>query len=300
MTKGGSTVGRINLRAALRLGRVSNLPTIWTDVVAGIVLSGAAIATASTLLLMLSLSLFYVAGMFLNDAFDREFDRRDRSHRPIPAGEAPAKAVFTYGFALLAAGFVILAVTACVTTGSTGWRAVAAGALLGGVIILYDAWHKANPVGPILMGLCRFLVYIVAGLAVAGTIPSRLLLAAIVCLCYLIGLTYIAKQEGFRRIGNLWPLLFLAVPFAYGAPYAVQGGAALALYVLLLAAVGVALLLIFALNSPDIPHAVMLLIAGICVLDGLFMAAHDQTLLAVASVAAFPLTLGLQRFVPGT
>jgi 4-hydroxybenzoate polyprenyltransferase len=32
--------------------------------------------------LMLSLSLCYVAGMFLNDAFDREFDARHRPERP--------------------------------------------------------------------------------------------------------------------------------------------------------------------------------------------------------------------------
>ena len=30
----------VNLPAALELGRVSNLPTVWTNVLAGIVLSG--------------------------------------------------------------------------------------------------------------------------------------------------------------------------------------------------------------------------------------------------------------------
>jgi hypothetical protein len=193
-----------------------------------------------------------------------------------------------------------LAVVAYATIGPAAWRALAAGAALAGIIVLYDAWHKANPVGPLLMGLCRFLVYIVAGLAVAGTAPSGLLLAAVVCLCYLIGLTYVAKQEGSRRIGNLWPLVFLAVPFAYGASFAAQGGAALVLYLLLLASVASALVLIFRQSGPNIPHAVMLLIAGICLLDGLFVAGQGQTLLAAASVAAFFLTLGLQRFVPGT
>jgi heme O synthase-like polyprenyltransferase len=300
MTMGGTPVVSMNFRTALRLGRISNLPTVWTDVVAGIVLSGAAVTAAPALLLMLSLSLFYVAGMFLNDAFDRDFDRRDRPQRPIPAGEATAAMVFIYGFALLAAGFAVLVIVAYATTGPASWPALAAGILLAGMIILYDAWHKANPIGPLVMGLCRFLVYIVAGLAVAGTISPGLWLAAVVCLCYLIGLTYIAKQEGSRRIGNLWPLLFLAVPFVYGASSAAQGGAALVLYLLLLAAVGVALVFIFGLSSPDIPHAVMTLIAGICLLDGLFVAGQGQTMLAAAAVAAFLLTLCLQRFVPGT
>jgi len=300
MTMGWNAVGGISLHSALRLGRISNLPTVWTNVIAGIVLSGAAVSARPSLLLMLSLSLFYIAGMFLNDAFDREFDRRDRPQRPIPAGEVAAATVFACGFSLLGAGFAFLVAVVYATAGGGCWRALAAGALLAGMIILYDAWHKSNPVGPLVMGLCRFLVYVVAGLSVAGTIPSGLLLAAIVCLFYLIGLTYVAKQESLRRISNFWPLLFLAAPFVYGAPLAAKGGGALVHYLLLLAAVGMALILIFRPSGPDIPHAIMLLIAGICLLDGMFVAGQGQTLLAAAAVAAFLLTLGLQRFVPGT
>jgi 4-hydroxybenzoate polyprenyltransferase len=42
----------------LRLGRISNLPTVWTNVAAGIVLSGAPVRAWPALLLMLSLSFF--------------------------------------------------------------------------------------------------------------------------------------------------------------------------------------------------------------------------------------------------
>jgi len=287
-------------RAALRLGRVSNLPTVWTNVLAGIVLTGSAVAAPSAGLLFLSLSLFYIAGMFLNDAFDSEFDRRNRPDRPIPAGEVTAAAVFAYGFGLLAVGFALLIALGYGTSAGTGWRAPVAGALLAAVIVLYDRWHKANPVSPFLMGLCRLLVYLVAGLAVVGTLPERLLLAAIVSLCYLIGLTYVAKQESLRRVENLWPLVFLAAPFAYGVPFAAAGGAALALYLLLLATVLSALALMFRPGAPDIPHAMMLLIAGISLLDGLFMAGQGQGLLAGIAIAAFFLTLAFQRFIAGT
>ena len=44
----------------------------------------------------------------------------------------------------------------------------------------------------------------------------------------------------------------------------------------------------------------MLLIAGISLLDGLFMAGHGATLLAAAAVAAFLLTLAFQRLIAGT
>jgi hypothetical protein len=285
---------------ALRLGRVSNLPTVWTNVLAGMVLSGAPVAAGPAVLLMVALSLFYVAGMFLNDAFDREFDRRDRPDRPIPASEATAAMVFACGFGLLACGWALLLLAGYAWPGGAGWRVPLAGAALAAAIVAYDAWHKGNPLGPLLMGLCRFLVYLTAGLAVAGALPMQLLIAAGVCLCYLIGLTYVAKQESLRRVQSLWPLLFLAVPFVYGLPFAAALSAALALYLLLLAVVLVALVLLFRPGVPDVPHAMMALIAGICLLDGLFMAGQGQPLLAGAAVAAFVLTLVFQRFIAGT
>jgi hypothetical protein len=296
----GSAVGLMNWSVALRLGRVSNLPTVWTNVCAGVVLSGAAVTAQVTLLLIVSLSLFYVGGMFLNDAFDQRFDRREQPYRPIPAGQATSAMVFAYGFGLLALGLVILFVVGYAVPGGFGWRAPAAGALLAAVIVVYDAWHKANPIGPLIMGLCRLLVYLIAGLAAAGALPERLLLAAIVSLCYLVGLTYAAKQESLRRVDNVWPLLFLAVPFAYGLPLAIGGIAAFILYMLLLAAVIGALTFLFRPGVPDVRHAMMLLIAGISLLDGLFMAGHGAPLLAAAAVAAFLLTLAFQRLIAGT
>ena len=65
------------------------------------------------------------------------------------------------------------------------------------------------------MGLCRVLAYLTAGYAAASAPEVGLFAAALISLCYLIGLTYTAKQEAHDRIGNLWPLLFLAAPIVY-------------------------------------------------------------------------------------
>jgi hypothetical protein len=295
-----SAVGSMNWSVALRLGRVSNLPTVWTNVCAGVVLSGAAMTTQLTLLLIVSLSLFYIGGMFLNDAFDERFDRREQPYRPIPAGQVASATVFGYGFGLLVLGLVILFVIGYAMPSGSGWRAPGAGALLAAIIVLYDAWHKANPIGPLIMGLCRLLVYLIAGLAAAGALSEQVLFAGVVSLCYLIGLTYVAKQESLRRINNVWPLLFLAVPFAYGLPFAIASPAALLLYLLLLAAVICALMFLFRPAAPDVRHAIMLLIAGISLLDGLFIAGHGAPLFASAGIAGFLLTLAFQRFVAGT
>src|SRR5690606_23727822 len=52
--------------------------------------------------------------------------------------------------------------------------------------------------------------------------PSLLAGAAVVW-AYVIGLTYVAKQEKLGRVASLWPLLFLAAPFVYGAPVLASG-----------------------------------------------------------------------------
>ena len=68
----------------LRLGRVSNLPTVWSNVVAGIALGGGHLG-ASAAVVALAASLFYVGGMFLNDAFDHRHDARNQPTRaPSP------------------------------------------------------------------------------------------------------------------------------------------------------------------------------------------------------------------------
>jgi hypothetical protein len=292
--------GRISWLTALRLGRVSNIPTVWTNVLAGIVLSAATVTARPTIFLILSLSIFYVAGMFLNDAYDRDFDARSRPDRPIPAGDVAAATVFAYGFALLGCGIGLLLALAYPITAKTGWQAPVTGLLLAAVIVLYDSRHKQNPLSPLLMGLCRFLVYLTAGLAMTSVLSGQLVIAAIVSLSYLIGLTYVAKQESLRHIKNLWPLLFLAAPFAYGLLFIAVGAVAVILYILLVAVVTVALWFLFRPDTPDVPHAVMLLIAGISLLDGLFMAGQGRPTLAIAAVAAFLLTLFFQRFIAGT
>ena len=78
---------RMNWQVALRLGRVSNLPTVWTNTLAGIVLAGGRIERCPHRCpLLVALSLFYIAGMYLNDAFDAGIDARERPERPIPVG----------------------------------------------------------------------------------------------------------------------------------------------------------------------------------------------------------------------
>jgi len=290
----------MTLRDALALGRVSNLPTVWTNLLAALVLAGGATDDARALALLVALTLAYVGGMYLNDAFDAGIDARERPERPIPAGRVSRGLVFLIGFSMLAATLLILLWAGTSLDGGTGPWAVLGGLGLAAAIVVYDAWHKGNPIGPVIMGACRLLVYVTAGLAVALPLPAALLLGGALLMSHVIGLTYVAKQETLGRVENLWPLLFLAAPLVYGAIRLPEQPLA-GLFLLLLAAlVAWALRLVVRRGPGDIPRAVVSLIAGVSLVDALLIATTGAAALAALAVAGFLLTLVLQRWVSGT
>lgn len=289
---------------AFRLGRVSNLPTVWTNVLAALALAGAPLFAPPTLVLVIGLSLFYVAGMYLNDAFDSPLDAFERPERPIPAGQVSRTTVFVLGFAGLAAGIAIVAASAVLLgpggDAARGVYAALAAAALAGAIVLYDAWHKANPVSPVLMGLNRMLVYAAVAVAATGELAAPVLGVGALLLCYVIGLTYAAKQEHLGRVASLWPLVFLAAPFVAALALLPEAGtAAYLMFAILLAWVVYAVSLLLR-KPPPVGRAVVSLIAGICLFDGLWLALTDAQWGAGMAVAGFVVTLGLQRWVSGT
>lgn len=186
-------------RTLLDLGRVSNLPTVWTNVLAGAALSGGPLTPAPLVVLGVAASLLYLGGMFLNDAFDRDFDRRLRPERPIPRGRATPAHVFGAGFLLLAAGVMLIFVRArplaqSAAPGASAWAPVAAAATLAALIVAYDAFHKATPLGVGLMGLCRAGLYVLAAAAI-GSLTRGVALGALLLFLYVVGLSLVARRE---------------------------------------------------------------------------------------------------------
>lgn len=175
-------------RAYLALARVSNLPTVWTNVLAGTsAATGAAGSVPRAAVVAAAVSLLYVGGMFLNDAFDAGFDATHRPDRPIAAGEVTARETYVAGFALIAAGLLAL--------GVLSGRALGWGVALAAAVLYYDWRHKRDPLGPLVMGLCRGLVYFIAAAAAVST-PA--ILAAAIMTAYVTALTRVAKPGGAR------------------------------------------------------------------------------------------------------
>jgi hypothetical protein len=149
------------------------------------------------------------------------------------------------------------------------------------------------------MGLCRVLVYVTTAASIAGTLPRDLLWVAAMALCCLIGLTYAAKQEDLKQPGRLWPLAFLGASFVYGLPIARGSFIGLVVYATLLVAVVWAVSTMVRRDRSNIPRVVSTLIAGVCLLDALFIAGANQSLLALLAALGVPLTLFFQRSIPG-
>ena len=164
-------------------------------------LAGGSLESPPLLPLLAAFTLFYTGGMFLNDAFDRDIDVKERPDRPIPAGLIPADEVFGIGYGMIGTGVLIVIWLA---KGQSLGSAVSA-IMLAVAIVGYDAYHKKSPLGPWIMGLCRVLIYITSSLTVANRLPASVIGGAGVLFMYVVGLTYIAKQKNTspRTVGSL-------------------------------------------------------------------------------------------------
>src|SRR5678815_3987820 len=110
---------------------------------------------------------FYTAGMLLNDVCDYHWDLRHRPDRPLVTGVVSRSAVIAATIGLFAFGGVLL--------WQVGPRAFVCGLVLLALIVVYDVWHKHNPLSPLVMAACRLMVYVVAFAAFAW--PPTLSLA---------------------------------------------------------------------------------------------------------------------------
>lgn len=182
-------VGR--LRSYLELCRASNLPTVWTNVLAAALMSrapGQPWPWLASLAAGSSLTLTYLAGMALNDVLDVEEDRVKKPLRPIPSGR-----ISRAGAALCAAGLFVAGLTLLALFCS--WRSLGAGLALVVTVYLYDRLHRRSAATVLLMAGCRALVFVVTALAVSGTVNRWVAIAAAVQFGYIVTLTAVARWE---------------------------------------------------------------------------------------------------------
>ncbi|KAB2658583.1 MAG: hypothetical protein DVB31_15650 [Verrucomicrobia bacterium] len=278
-------------RALLVLGRVSNLPTVWSNCLCGWLLGGGG-SEWVLLLLGLGASLIYVGGMYLNDAFDAAFDRRHRRERPIPSGAIAEALVWQIGIALLAGGTLALVFLGVPTALLT--------LLLVASVVVYDAVHKAIAFSPVIMASCRLFLVLVAASAGDDGVTGLALWSAIALSCWVIGLSYVARRESVRGPLAAWPMVVLAVPavltmIVNNHEYRLRG--------LLLAGIVVTWSILclrhtFGARQRNLGRTVSGLLAGIPLVD--LAASQPDPAAAVVHILCFAAALLAQRFVPAT
>lgn len=282
------------VRTLLVLGRVSNLPTVWSNCLAGWWLGGGGNYWKLPFLL-LGMSALYTAGMFLNDAFDEAFDRQRRAERPIPSGKISAPQVWKFGFVQLGLGILLLCVC--------GKTAAVCAVLLALTILLYDFTHKFFTASPWLMGACRFWVYVIAGAAGADGLNGFPIFCGAALAFYVVGLSYVARRESVRIAVPVWPLPLLAAPIILalvmnaGESFASAGWISLVLGLWIVRCVRP----VFFQDGTNPGWIVANLLAGIVLVDWLAVAPQlPHATSAITFLALFGLTKWFQKFIPAT
>lgn len=280
-------------RTLLVLGRVSNLPTVWSNCLAGWLLGGGGTVWI-LVVICLGATCLYIGGMFLNDAFDVEFDREYRRERPIPSEQISLEEVWRWGFAWLGAGMVILVLLGK----STGVFAI----ILLVCIILYDAIHKLIAFSPILMAACRFFLYILAASAARQGVSGLAVWAAVALAAYIIGLSYLARRESTGGTLNFWPASMLAAPILLALLANAEHFRQPAYLLSAILGLWIARCLhhAFFAYDPNPGRAVAGLLAGIVLVDWLAVAGGQTIWTGFAFAAFFVTALIFQRFVPAT
>jgi 4-hydroxybenzoate polyprenyltransferase len=281
-------------RTLLVLGRVSNLPTVWSNCLAGWWLGGGGNFWKLPFLL-LGVSALYTGGMFLNDAFDEEFDRQRRAERPIPTGKISAQLVWRFGFGQLVFGILLLLFC--------GKIAAVAAVFLALFILLYGFTHKFFTASPWLMGACRFWVYVIAGATGADGLNGFPIFCGAALAFYIVGLSYVARRESLRGPVPYWPLLLLAAPIVLAMAMDVGEFRQPAIWISIVLGLWIVRCLrtIFLGGEINVGWLVTNLLAGIVFVDWLAVAPIiSPTMSAIVFVALFGLTKWLQKFVPAT
>ena len=316
----------MTLDVFLRLGRLANLPTIWTQVIAAAFLACACLGTTTPALVPLVLtaiacSCAYVGGMFLNDVLDRGFDARHRPDRPLPAGEIAPGLAMRWAAGLLLAPGALVAWAAASLGGDIHLAVLASGAMVL-AIVRYDLRHRGDAWSPAIMALCRVGVYtttMAVFLGATATPDNRVLAAslpeprsafALVCgviFVHVLALTRVAHHERGPESVPIpaWPRLvtYLAVAALCLLPRLVGGTALNPVFLAIFAATGLWLHRAFAWLTPErgvcIGPCVVALIAALSFIDALVLAALGQTWAALGVLALLGVTRALQARIRG-
>ncbi len=184
------------LKPWLQLVRLPNVFTAGADSLAGwLIVRGSFDEPKRWLPLVLASMCLYAAGIALNDYFDRDLDARERPFRPIPSGAVRPGVALALAIGLFSAGLALAA-----ASGSLASLGVAGA--LAACVVAYDASLRRYPVGPVAMGSCRGLNFLLGASQAPALGGPVAWWPALGLGLFVMGLTWISRSEtlsGLRR-----------------------------------------------------------------------------------------------------
>ena len=175
--------------ALLATARIANVPSVVSNLGVGVLLGSLDTGEGFSWPWFLTIAavLFYVAGNFLNDWADREWDMGNRPERALPRGFFRPREYLIFACVGIAVGMILAAIH--------GWGAVMVSAVLVGLIVLYTKVHKTTALGVIPMGLCRACLPVLGYVAMRGSIAGAVLFPAVGLFVYIVALSLSARWE---------------------------------------------------------------------------------------------------------
>jgi 4-hydroxybenzoate polyprenyltransferase len=230
--------------------------------------------------LLLCSGCLYLAGMVWNDIFDRREDAISQKHRPIASGRVSLKAAILWAISLTILGLLFAWFARQPWNSLDGWAdSFLIAMALTVMILLYDAWLKRMPIGPIAMGMCR-LLNVLLGLSI-GSCPTCLAVhVASVIGIYIIGVTWFARTE--EKTSRSWNLILAAAVMAYSllvalaVPLQIKSSSVFFPYGLVLFAFLIGVPIYQAIDKPvsrNVQKAVKSCIFGLVMLDAILAVA---------------------------
>ena len=296
---------KARINTVLKLSRVSNLPTVWSNCIAGWLLAGgiANMPEVSCLkevlqlfLLLIGASMAYSAGMIMNDAVDFKVDGAERPDRPLPAGEISLSVAWALAMAGLGGGLILM-----ILAGASPGCVL----LLGLMIVGYNVLHKRWEGSVFLMGACRLLLYLVAASVPEDGDWFRELVCvwALALGVYTVGITLAARGEVKDQGAGIVGLSMLCVPLL-AAVWAYFLGVESHLMLLISMIIwacwtAYSILLMKGDEEGRVSRSVALLIAGMLLIDAVAVSAVSPWLGAVL-IMLLPLVLMLQNRISAT
>jgi len=196
--------------------RIANLPSVVSNVWLGCVLGTDGRFPGNVAVLMVAGVSLCLAGNFLNDWADRDWDAAHRPERALPQAMFPAEFYLTVA---VLCGLLGLGAAAAVNR----WCLVVA-LVIGICIVVYTQTHKRTAWAVIPMGLCRALLPVMGILGFVrpgdssyvgwGTFTMLLVPIPVGLFCHIAGLSLGARNESLAvpstRAMRCAPLLFVA------------------------------------------------------------------------------------------